>query len=434
MMQASAAAGRVTEMMRSAKALAERTSHVSWSLVDQAVVSGANFLTGIIIARFLGAAEFGRYAIAWSFIFLIYNVQASLITGPMMTIGPSLPGAQQKRYMGGVLVQQLALCVLAGLCTYSGALAAAYAVPGWRLDTLAAPLALLAVVAQLPDFLRMYFYYQNQNAVSFTVDFTRYGIQTSALLALFVFWPQHSSIANALHVMWISALASALVCCWRMSRAEFSQADIRHSIARHWLFSRWLLASSFLIWFRDSLLNMAVGAYVGLTEAGLMRAAQQLVAIVNMPLQALAKIAPSRASSAYTHGGSNGLTAYLKRFVIKYIAVVGLLPLLIAVFAEPLLTTLYGAGYAPAAMFVRLFTLIMAVYLCREVFAIMLRAMQMPRYEFYSYLASAVILATAIVPMIQGYGVKGALIAELISGIASFLVLLTGARRRLSKG
>jgi len=36
-------------------------SHVNWALADQAMVSGSNFITGILLARTLGIAEFGRF-------------------------------------------------------------------------------------------------------------------------------------------------------------------------------------------------------------------------------------------------------------------------------------------------------------------------------------------------------------------------------------
>ena len=52
-------------MMQLAVRLLTRYSQVNWALVDQTMVSGVNFLTGILLARYLGiseriAARFGR--------------------------------------------------------------------------------------------------------------------------------------------------------------------------------------------------------------------------------------------------------------------------------------------------------------------------------------------------------------------------------------
>ena len=45
--------------------LLKRYGHVNWALADQAVVSGTNFLTGILLARHLGMVEYGVYTLAW---------------------------------------------------------------------------------------------------------------------------------------------------------------------------------------------------------------------------------------------------------------------------------------------------------------------------------------------------------------------------------
>ena len=54
--------------IRAARAFWTRYSQVNWALVDQAFVSGCNFLTGILLARYLGIEEFGSYVLAWIFV------------------------------------------------------------------------------------------------------------------------------------------------------------------------------------------------------------------------------------------------------------------------------------------------------------------------------------------------------------------------------
>ena len=52
------------------KMLADRFSYINWALADQAIVSGASFITTVLIARYLGMEEFGRFALAWLGVFL----------------------------------------------------------------------------------------------------------------------------------------------------------------------------------------------------------------------------------------------------------------------------------------------------------------------------------------------------------------------------
>ncbi len=41
-------------MLELAARLLVRYSHLNWALADQTMVSGVNFLTGILLARYLG--------------------------------------------------------------------------------------------------------------------------------------------------------------------------------------------------------------------------------------------------------------------------------------------------------------------------------------------------------------------------------------------
>src|SRR3974390_3213150 len=56
------------------------------TLVDQAIVSGSNFITGVILVRGLGLVEFGRFTIAYAILLLANSVQLSFISSPMITL------------------------------------------------------------------------------------------------------------------------------------------------------------------------------------------------------------------------------------------------------------------------------------------------------------------------------------------------------------
>ncbi len=74
--------------------LLARYSHVNWALADQTMVSGVNFLTGILLARYLGVEEFGRFTLAWMAVLFVNGIQHAAINSPMMSIGPKQPEAE----------------------------------------------------------------------------------------------------------------------------------------------------------------------------------------------------------------------------------------------------------------------------------------------------------------------------------------------------
>ncbi|MGD8663730.1 MAG: hypothetical protein PVH37_27635, partial [Desulfobacterales bacterium] len=79
-----------------------RYSQINWALLDQAMVSGVNFLTGIILVRFLGLEEFGRFTLTWLIILFFNSIQFSAVISPMMSIGPKQAEKELQQYYGAV--------------------------------------------------------------------------------------------------------------------------------------------------------------------------------------------------------------------------------------------------------------------------------------------------------------------------------------------
>ena len=61
---------------------------LNYSLLDQALVSGSNFLSTIIIARILGLHDFGIFATLWIILLFINSLHVSTIVFPMMSLVP----------------------------------------------------------------------------------------------------------------------------------------------------------------------------------------------------------------------------------------------------------------------------------------------------------------------------------------------------------
>ncbi len=59
----------------------KRFNHINWVLADQTMVSGVNFGTGLILARFLGLEEFGSFTLLWMLVLFINSIQFSMICG-----------------------------------------------------------------------------------------------------------------------------------------------------------------------------------------------------------------------------------------------------------------------------------------------------------------------------------------------------------------
>src|SRR3989339_512327 len=87
-------------------AFISRYRHMNWALADQAMVSGVNFLTGILLARYLGLEEYGRFTLAWMAVLLCNSFQQAGIIAPMMSIGPKQKKEDGPSYYGTLFIHQ----------------------------------------------------------------------------------------------------------------------------------------------------------------------------------------------------------------------------------------------------------------------------------------------------------------------------------------
>src|SRR5690349_15415299 len=93
MLRPATAEGVSGERRPRARAAAQALTWVARSaaaFVDQLLTSGSNFLGSILLARWLGASQYGAYALAFSVFLLLSSVYGSLVIDPMPIFGPSV--------------------------------------------------------------------------------------------------------------------------------------------------------------------------------------------------------------------------------------------------------------------------------------------------------------------------------------------------------
>ena len=323
--------------MLTSRSLTGRYTRVGWAIADQMLVSGASFGTTMLIARFLGKAEFGRFVLAWLAVWIIQNIQIALITTPITTFAMREPVERQPAYFGAVWVQQAVFAAVTTMLAYGLAVSSTKVVPDWRLGDIALPLSLVVLFGQIADIQRRYFYIHERTHISFVLDFARHGTQIAGLIAMFLLLPSKASLGLALGII---AAANMLGCItgWLLMRpARFEWETIKQVARRHWQFSRWLLGSTLTYCAREGFVNMSVGSLLGLTEVGILRAVQQLVMTINIPLYVMHNTVPAPASVAYGARGFPGLMSFMQGFALKYFLFLCTMLVAIGIFGEKLL-------------------------------------------------------------------------------------------------
>ena len=102
--------------------------NLTWSLLDQGVVSGCNFLLGVLLARLLGLNDFGVFTLCWSVLLLTAGIQNALVIYPMLTLGPKLIGRAAREYYIASFYHQMAFAILSVSIIILGAKSVLYIV------------------------------------------------------------------------------------------------------------------------------------------------------------------------------------------------------------------------------------------------------------------------------------------------------------------
>jgi O-antigen/teichoic acid export membrane protein len=87
----------------------------SASVLDQAVLSGTNFVINVLLARWLSPASYGAFAVAFAVFLFLSGFQNALILEPMSVFGPSIYADRLKIYFRDQLKLNLVSTSVAGL-------------------------------------------------------------------------------------------------------------------------------------------------------------------------------------------------------------------------------------------------------------------------------------------------------------------------------
>lgn len=387
--------------------LARRYAHVSWALADQALVSGCSFATGILAARALGVTEFGRFTLAWLVVLCVATLQHAAINAPMMSIGPKQSLAEAPAYYGAVVVQEGAMVALSFVAVYCGTVAAAALFPQWYVGELALPLAAVAGLWHLQDFVRRTLFSRGRATRAMLNDAISYGGQVTLLA-----WVARDSATHVDTggVLWIMAGTCGLAVAHgaaAMAPLVWSRVAVRAVLARHRRFAAPLVASAVLAWPCNSLVFVIAGAVFGPAAVGGMRAAQNLMGVSHVLLLSLENFALKVAARRLVQGGIAEMLRYFHRLGAASVLAMAAMALAIVLPREFWMALVFGVEYASFADLLLWFGGVYLLWVVAAVLVLALRTMERTGPILAAFGASGIALLVAAYPMAVAFGLPG---------------------------
>ncbi len=396
----------------------------SWALADQAVVSATNFLTNIMLARFMGLREFGIFALAWMSVLFANSIQYALIVAPMMSIGPKQEERGRPSYFGAVFFHELLLVLLCFILVFVVLLSSSRFFPHVDLHHLALPLAVSALAYQGQDFVRRYFFSIRRNRCALLNDLISYAPQLPVIFLLHR-WG-HLTSATALWAMAGTSLVGLAAGWLWIEPLQFGWQAIQSVWLRHWKISRWLAGSALLQWTSGNLFVVAAPIYYGAAAAGVLKASQNLMGVTHVWFQGLDNVVPAEAARRLRNGGVAGMLAYTRSILVKWGGLTLLFALIMGAAPAFWLRLLYGPQMAQYGYILRLYALLYVIIFLGGPLRAALQALEFTAPIFCSYLAMAAFAATFAGPAAKWMGLNGSM-AGLIATQCIFQSIVAGA-------
>jgi O-antigen/teichoic acid export membrane protein len=387
----------------------------SWALGDQAVVSGTNFLTNVMLARFMGLTEFGVFALAWMSVLFVNSLQTALIVAPMMSVGPKQEEKDRPCYFGAVVFQEFVLVFFCLILVFAALKVSSGFFPHAHLRQLALPLAVSAFAYQMQDFGRRYFFATRQGRRALADDALSYLPQLPLLFLLHR--AGNLTSATALWVMAGTSIQGLLPVWFWMEPLNFKWEMIKAISRRHWKFSRWLGAASLLQWTSGNLFVIAAPIYYGAAAAGVLRASQNLMGATHIWFQGLENVVPVETARRLRQGGTHAMLTYTRSILLKWGGLTLLFAIVMASAPGFWLRLVYGPQMAQYGYILRLYALLYVISFVGGPLRAGLQALEFTVPIFWSYLAMTAFAFAFAVPLAKWLGLNGTMLGLLGSQI-----------------
>lgn len=389
------------------------------SLVDQCVVSGANFLTIALGAIYLPIGEQGKlvYIYTTYIALVLLNISVYFSSANIM----SNEVGSRPRYEHLLLSSQTVTALLAAILALAGLLVFHVALE-WRVSVTEAMLLIIFLtVQQIADFLRRSGYVFGRIGNATVQSLWLYGARIGAIL---YFRPD--TLVGFLLAMLLPTVPVALAGLGRMFHgiSRFGGAQDNAGVVRHHLsLSKWNIYNAPIRWAGLHLPIMLAGALHSVEAAAILGTIRAITTFANVLLEMLETFVPAWLSSRL-HGGNKALRHGSLTLLYVGLAVWIVGALAIALFGEAVVALMLGEDNRQYTPILYIIWVGNGIYFTGRTIGLYFRMKKNALLEFAGLVAGALVLPF-VLPLIAQYGAWGGAWCLTIVQIATLAGLLS---------
>ena len=398
------------------------------AVLDQAVVSGTNFLTVVLVGRACGQEELGYYSLGVTILVLLASIQESLVTAPYTVFRERLRGWRRDQYAGRVLVQQsiLALAAAAGIAAIAAAFGGVHGEMAWVVAAVVPPVL-------LRDFCRRLGFVHGRIGGALALDLAVAAIQLGTLAWLANLGQLTASVTFAVVGIVCGAVAIA---CMFLSRSDFhlQRRRVGREVGRHWEFGRWVAAGQMVGVAHGYAVHWLLVLMIGPSATGAFAACLAIALLSNPFYLGMGNLLGPWTARARADGGKAAVRRVVTQSALFLVAVMGAFCAFVAVFGSSLMEVLYGDGFSGHGFALTALAAAFAVTSAGMAADHGLRALSRPRVAFTGSLIGLLVTITVGAILVSHWGIAGAAFGYLMGTIASAAVRLSAFFKLSAEG
>lgn len=400
------------------------------ALIDQGLISGANFIVGIVLARHLAPDQYGAYALAFQVFLFLSVAYAALVLEPLSVFGSSVYLKSNREYLGALLRIHGVIAAVIFLGLFTCAWVIRLVSPGSELISALIGVGVASPCMLLFSLARRGFYVKLSPRQAALGALGYFAIVLGCLLFAF-----HRGALSPLVAFLLIAAGAGVTAPMMLVRLRFSrrprQAALKFSevIHRHWGYGRWALGSAVAIWFSTAIYYPVLGSFHGLAATGALQALSNFSSPVGQAFAAMSLLSLPYAAGVHYQGTSKGTGNLAGKLALIYAGGTTLYWLLVVIFRWQIVEHLYAGRYMGIVGVIPWLALASVLRISATSQAIMLRAMHAPSLVFVAYGAASVVDVVAGIPCTWAFGLWGAIFGMVLASAVALIVTLVMLHR-----
>lgn len=388
--------------------------------VDQALFAGSNFLTNVLLARWMEPDEYGAYVVAYTWFLLLLNFYDALLIEPMSLYGAGKYKDKLNGYLGMMYMGHLGITGVIALLLAIGAVGAFIfdsELMGMALlgTAIAAPLILLRWLCRQP----FYIIGEPQKSVYGGII---YGVTLVSGIGMLQLLDSLTAFSGVIALGIASFIASMAVTVWFI-KPTFKTGDPdltrQKIVADHWAYGLWSTSTRMLSWLAGNFGVLFIPLVVGLEGTAALKATLNLTMPLFMVNAAIISLLVPNFVRAFERDGKAGLDRRVRLISMIATGFTVTYALGVILLGEWAIDLIYDGKYNDFAQldFIIAIALLPVVTTVSQIFNAAMRAMNEVRYVFFMRIYPTILVVVLDIYMVSAWGVIGVPVESVLTAL-----------------